>query len=511
MNVICYKRVSTDDQADRGFSLQHQEVMLRSYCTINHHTIVGIYTEDFSAKTFDRPEWNKIIAYVKKNKNKVDLILCLKWDRFSRNQYDALTTIKEFQKMGVNIDTVEQPLDLTNPDNKMLLSVYLTIPEVENDKNSRRTTDGMRRAQFEGCWTGFRPRGYNNARDGHRSTLVPNQDAPLIRQAFERMATGSYSSEEVRRWIIGQGIPFAKQSFLDALRNPVYTGKILIKEYGNQPEQIVMGIHPALITEELFYRANEALNGRKRKMKFHENKADIYPLKGFLICPTHGTSLTAYGCKGRNGDIYHYYVCTKCTGTQRHPIGEAHQSMEDILSKISLTAQTVSLYRKTLEKLFDKEDIGRKDELAKTEKEIEKQNDRLKKLQDQLLDGHITPQDYHTMKQRVENDLMGLQCKRTDLQSGQSPFKEYIKHTVPMLENLVPYYRNADGQTKKKILGCIFAKKIVLEKGRVKNYEFTESIRVLLHAGKVLAKTKNKKEFNNELLGCLVSTEGEKP
>lgn len=56
MNVICYKRVSTDDQADRGFSLQHQERMLRQFCEINNYNIVGIYTEDHSAKTFDRPE-----------------------------------------------------------------------------------------------------------------------------------------------------------------------------------------------------------------------------------------------------------------------------------------------------------------------------------------------------------------------------------------------------------------------------------------------------------------------
>ena len=198
MNVICYKRVSTDDQADRGFSLQHQERMLRQYCEINDHNIVGIYTEDYSAKTFDRPEWKKLMLYIKQNKKKVDMVLCLRWDRFSRNLYDALTTIKELQKLEVRVNTIEQPLDLTNPDTKVLLSMYLTLPEVENDKNSKRTRDGMHRAQFEGCWTANSPRGYDNYRDGKRSTLKPNQGAPLITKAFERMATGSYSAEEVR-------------------------------------------------------------------------------------------------------------------------------------------------------------------------------------------------------------------------------------------------------------------------------------------------------------------------
>jgi len=62
------------------------------------------------------------------------MILCLRWDRFSRNQYDAMTTIKTLKKLGVSVKTVEQQLDLNNPDNKILLSMYLTLPEVETTR-----------------------------------------------------------------------------------------------------------------------------------------------------------------------------------------------------------------------------------------------------------------------------------------------------------------------------------------------------------------------------------------
>lgn len=157
MNVICYKRVSTDEQADRGFSFQHQEIVLTKYCEINNFNIVDIYTEDYSGKSFDRPEWKKIMAYIKKNRGKVDLILCNRWDRFSRNQYDSMTVIKELNKLGVTVNTVEQPLDITNPDNKILLSLYLTMPEVENDKIAMRTAEGSWRARMEGSWTAQAP------------------------------------------------------------------------------------------------------------------------------------------------------------------------------------------------------------------------------------------------------------------------------------------------------------------------------------------------------------------
>lgn len=511
MNVILYKRVSTDEQADRGFSLQYQEKMLTQYCEINQFNVLGIYTEDFSAKNFDRPEWKKILSFIKKNKKVVDMVLCLRWDRFSRNLYDSLTTIKDLHKLGVRVNTLEQPLDLTNPDNKVLLSMYLTLPEVENDKTSRRTSDGMHRAQIEGCWTAFAPRGYVNFRDDKKSTLRPSVDAELMAKAFERMATGSYSAEDVRHWLKKQGVSISKQVFLNAIRNPVYTGKIRVKGYREEPEQIVMGLHPALITSELFYKANDVLEGRKRNMRFHDDKADLYPLKGFLTCPVHGTSLTAYACMSHTKQLHHYYLCAQDRCKQRHRIKDVHDSIEEMLLKISLSAHTVNLYKTILQNIFDRDDHIRKDEMIKSKNEIEKIQNRMITLQDQFLDGHISPKEYQSMKQRVEKDLIGLESKLKGLKEGKSPYKEYVNKTVPMLENLVEYYRKSDGHTKRKILGCIFSKKIVLEKGRVATSEFTIPIQVLLNASKVCRGTKKRQEVEIDLLSCLAPQVGLEP
>jgi len=66
------------------------------------------------------------------------------------------------------------------------------------------------------------------------------------------------------------------------------------------------------------------------------------------------------------------------------------------------------------------------------------------------------------MKEKVEKDLIGLELKLKGLKQDKSPYKEYINQTVPMLENLVEYYRKSDGKSKKKILSC--------------DYEFTTPI-----------------------------------
>jgi DNA invertase Pin-like site-specific DNA recombinase len=479
--------------------------MLTKYCEINNHNIVDIFTEDYSGKSFNRPEWIKIMSFIKKNRGKVDLILCNRWDRFSRNQYDAMTVIKELRKYGVTVNTVEQPLDISNPDNKILLSLYLSIPEVENDKISMRTAEGSWRARNEGCWTAQAPKGYQNFRDDKKSTLRPHPiEAPLMKEAFTMLASGTYSADEVRRWLNDNKLKISKNTFLRCIRNPVYIGKIRTGPWKKEPSQDVIGLHVALISEEIFHRANDVLEGRRRNMKFHDDKSDLYPLKGFLVCPEHNKSLTAYACRSHTGKLHHYYLCCKDRCKHRYRIQDVHESVEDVLSTISFSAQIVNLYKKTLEKLFEKDDFQRRDEIQKTKKELEKLELRKSNLQNDLMDRAITSHDYHDMKSRVDKDIVLTKEKLTELQQEKSPFKVYLQKEVPMLENLLEYYRRSNGATKKKILGTIFAEKLVLEKGKVVAPVFTESIQLILRISEVLGSSKRKQKVDSDLLSRLI-------
>lgn len=87
-----------------------------------------------------------------------------------------------------------------------------------------------------------------------------------------------------------------------------------------EPTQDVAGLHPAIISEEIFHRANDVLEGRRRSMKFHDDKSDLYPLKGFLMCPEHNKSLTAYACQSHTGKLHHYYLCCKDKCKHRYRI-----------------------------------------------------------------------------------------------------------------------------------------------------------------------------------------------
>lgn len=115
MKIIGYSRVSSDEQAS-GFSLNAQEDAIERYCRNNNHELISVYKEDFTGfKDFNRPEWNKIEEFLKKNKGAVEAILCVRWDRYSRNEPEAKKKMIELRKKyKIEIITIE---NYTNPEN----------------------------------------------------------------------------------------------------------------------------------------------------------------------------------------------------------------------------------------------------------------------------------------------------------------------------------------------------------------------------------------------------------
>jgi len=84
-SVYLYVRVSTDEQKRKGYSLPEQEDRLLKYFKYYDIEVKGIYCEDFSAKSINRPEWNLLFSEIKKKSSGEDKnILFIKWDRFNR-------------------------------------------------------------------------------------------------------------------------------------------------------------------------------------------------------------------------------------------------------------------------------------------------------------------------------------------------------------------------------------------------------------------------------------------
>lgn len=193
-----YIRVSTDEQADKGYSQRDQEDRLRKYCETNYIEIRKVIFEDHSAKTFKRPEWQKLLVDLKKTKGRyTDLIVFTKWDRFSRNASDAYQMIATLRDLGIEPQAVEQPLNMEIPESKIMLAFYLATPEVENDRRALNAKQGMRRARKEGRYMGRAPYGYDNkTRDNGTKYIVLNPvEAPQMQWIFKTIAEGVFAPD----------------------------------------------------------------------------------------------------------------------------------------------------------------------------------------------------------------------------------------------------------------------------------------------------------------------------
>jgi DNA invertase Pin-like site-specific DNA recombinase len=311
-----YIRVSTDEQAEKGYSQRNQEEALRKYCQINSIEIRRIIFEDHSAKTFNRPKWNELLTGLKKTKSKSGFLLFTKWDRFSRNAGDAYQMITILRKLNMEPQAIEQPLDLTIPENKMMLAFYLAAPEVENDRRALNVFYGMRRAKKEGRWMATAPVGYVNKTNEHgRKYIAPKEpQASIIKWAFQEIANNQFAADQIRKEANKKGVKCSRSNFWNLIRNPVYCGKIQVLQFKDEENIIVQGKHEPIISEALFYEVQNVLSGRQRSSR-HLPKITIdkrMPLRGFLICSKCSRMLTGSASKGHTKNYYYYHCVSSC-------------------------------------------------------------------------------------------------------------------------------------------------------------------------------------------------------
>jgi site-specific DNA recombinase len=496
--AILYLRVSTDEQADKGFSLRYQLEVNTKYCDFYNIEIVAVFTDDHSAKSFDRPEFKALLAQLKSKKLSADLLLFTKWDRFSRNAADAYGMIGQLNKYGIEPQAIEQPLDLNVPENKIMLAIYLATPEVENDRRALNVIGGMRRARKEGRWVASAPLGYKNIRtEDNRPIIVPSKDALLVKWAFEELAKGTYDIEEIRRLCNRKGMKCSRSNFWNLVRNPLYTGQIFIPAYKKEEASFVKGIHEPIITEELFYRVQDVLNGKRRRHTVTNTQKDELPLRGLLECKQCGGKLTGSASKGVGGRYFYYHCQKGCK--ERFSAIKANEIFVEELKAITPSKNVLNLFEKIVTQQH--KDNGK--DKAKMEREINteitKHQTRINNAQQLMLDGQLEAKDYRDIKDRYEGQIHTLKRKIADSDCGDIEFKEYVRFGVSFLQNLSQHYVTANTTIKQKIVSSIFSKNLIFENKAYRTDFINPAIALICNKGKGLQqkKTGNKQKKLN--------------
>ena len=489
-----YIRVSTDEQADRGYSQRDQDERLRKYCEINSIQVRKVVYEDHSAKTFNRPAWMNLLADLRKQRGHSDLILFTKWDRFSRNAGDAYQMISTLRRLGVEPQAVEQPLDLDIPENKMMLAFYLAAPEVENDRRSLNTIHGMRRAKKEGRWMGPAPVGYINkiTESGKKYIALEDKQGDILRWAFNELANGKFNTEQILKMAKEKGLICSKNNFWAAIRNPVYFGKIVIPKYKDEERLMVQGQHEPLISENMFFDVQNVLNGRKKAMRPKIVADDNLPLRGFLICPKCGGMLSGSASKGRTM-YYHYYHCSSECGI-RYKAPDVNIKIVDEIRKYVQPLPRLQLFKEVIVSVYKAKTHDQHNEVQQLKKQLEEATKRISKARELLLCGDIEADDYRTIKSESEERINRLESKLAASATDITNIEPLWDKAISSISRLDVLYENGTVTQKRKIIGSMFPEKLTYDGFQYRTTRINEALNLI---SLINSKIKGKKKGTN--------------
>lgn len=142
MKIAIYIRVSTEDQAKEGYSLEVQREYLESFAQREGYEIFKVYSDDgISAYSTRRPALQQLLADAKAKR--FELVLVYKIDRFSRNLKDLLMLVDELSSYGVGFKSATEPFDTTTSAGKLMFQQLGSFAEFERNRIAERVFPGM--------------------------------------------------------------------------------------------------------------------------------------------------------------------------------------------------------------------------------------------------------------------------------------------------------------------------------------------------------------------------------
>jgi len=472
-------RVSSDEQA-KGYSLGVQSEALENYCSRNGIEIVHSFREDHSAKSFDRPAFKEFLEYLKRNKGCIDLLLFTSWDRFSRNAMDAYHMIDRLRKLGIEAQAIEQPIDFSVPENKMMLAMYLVMPEVDNDRRSIKIRGGIRAALKAGRWCRSAPYGYRNTRDlDNRPIIIANHQAESIRWAFGQVADGKAQADVVRELKV-RDLNISKSRFSEMLRNPVYMGMIEVPAERDEPYCLVKGQHDGIVPEELFHRVLSVLSGNAPKKRISKITRDEHlPLRGILSCSKCGGRITGSRSRGRHGVLYAYYHCNNCH-KERYRSEQVNGVMSEVMNSFHLTTDADILYKELVKRMLSGNDREREVKVASLRETVIKQEERIQRLQDGMADGEISTHEFREMHGRYADIKRIAERELSELLSDTTERTGLLKRAVVAVSRLGDFYNGADTNTRLRLMGSIFPEKLEFDGEKCRTPRLNEAVALCL-------------------------------
>lgn len=362
MKAAIYVRVSTDEQAEDGYSLEAQERAGRLYAELRNWDVIAVYKDDgYSGRSDDRPALKQLIKDIALRK--VECVIVHKLDRLARNLQLMLELINGWDKKGVGFASISEQMDFSTPMGRMVLQILGAVAEWYSNNLAKEVSKGLAEKAEQGRWVGPVSIGYQKTEIGD---LVLSPDAPTIEQIYRLYVSGRYGYADIADelnaaglraldWRTGERRLFGRESIRTILKNHAYAGFVTSggKEFP--------GNHPVIISPEVWIQAQGIRQERTVKQgRVSVGVSKETPLLSEIAyCKACGKRMWSHWSGGYGDARRPYYVCS----------GRDHRTCEAPFSRaIDVEAQALAeLNRLTIPPSMTREILGAAEQLLSQE------------------------------------------------------------------------------------------------------------------------------------------------
>ncbi len=256
-----YIRVSTEKQADEGYSMDAQRERLSAYCQAQGWTVCAdhIYVDEgISGTHTERPSYQAMLQAAKGGS--IKRIVAMKLDRLSRNVRDFLGLVDELQAVGCDLVLIKESFDTSTPHGRFALTMFAAMAELEASTITERVMSGKVQKATTGGYNGA-PTPYGYEYTNGVFTVNPAQ-AGAVAGIFERWLAGQ-SMHSIAKWLSDQGIAtkkggqWAQATVRAILLNGFYAG---LSQWDGVETP---GNHPAIIDVATYHAAVERVKSAR--------------------------------------------------------------------------------------------------------------------------------------------------------------------------------------------------------------------------------------------------------
>jgi len=496
IRVAAYCRVSTD-KTDQTNSLESQKRYFNEYINRNPlWKLYNIYVDDgiSGTNTKKRAAFNQMIKDAKCGK--FDLIITKEISRFARNILDSVGYTRELKAIGVGVIFLNDNINTLDNDAEMRLAFLSTMAQEESRKTSERVKWGLRRQMENGVVLGRDMLGYD-VRNG--KLIVNEEGARTVRLIYHKFLDEGKGAHRIAKELREEGIKTSSRMkdwsytvILRILRNEKYCGDLVQQKtytpdylthqkkrnHGEVETVTIRDHHEPIISRKRFEAVQRELERRKPSQSTVGTFANRYALSGKIVCAECGARFVRRQKKRKDGTFNVKWVCAesqKNGGNHKDKDGEnagctansiSDKDIKELLQRV--TACAMSGRKDVTVRLIDTVEsvvktVGDNDNTILLRKEIERCEEKKKKLLDMCLNGYIKAQEYKNAYDSLESQINDLEKKlikekscvktRGGKEKNIRDIKEYVQSISRGEEWSDAFYRN-------------IVDKIVVAKGR---------------------------------------------